>query len=458
MIGLTAATVGSVFKRALCATAMCTLVAGTAMAQENFTASDLGGKLTPMGAIKAGNADGSIPEWTGGITQPPAGYTPGMHHPDPFADDKPLFTITAQNMGQYADKLTEGHKALLQQYPDSYRMPVYPTRRSASAPQSVYDASIANAKNAKLVADGNGVEGAAHGVPFPVPQTGVEPVWNHLLRWRGQNMVRRVGQANPQADGSYTMIMIDEKTKFLYNRPEGPDGQTSTYFLQEVTAPARLAGEILLVHETMNQIAAPRSAWTYNPGQRRVRRAPNVAYDNPGTASDGLRTSDQLDMFNGAVDRYTWKLVGRQEMYVPYNSYKLHSSDVKYEDLVKPRHINQDFTRYELHRVWVVDAELKPGTSHIYAKRRFYIDEDSWQILVADHYDGRGQMWRVAEAHPINYYDVPAFWSTLDAIYDLQSGRYTALGFDNQERMYDYTRELGASDFSPDSLRRAGVR
>ena len=442
-------------KAALLAGALALAGATPALAQ---SAADLGKTLTPMGAIKAGNKDGTIPEWTGGLTKGPEGWQPGQPYPDPFKDDKPLFTITAQNMAQYADKLTEGNKALLQAYPDTYKMIVYPTRRTAGYPQRIYDETIANASRAKLAEGGNGVIGAKEGVPFPVPQSGVEAVWNHLLRYRGEEISRRVGQANPQTNGAYTMITLQESVKYLYQAPGGTDSNTSLYFLQEVVAPARLAGEILLVHETINQVVEPRSAWTYNPGQRRVRRAPNVGYDNPGTASDGLRTNDNFDMFSGAPDRYEWTLVGKKEMYVPYNSYKLHASGLSYDDMIKPRHINQDLARYELHRVWVVEGKLRQGTSHIYALRRFYIDEDSWQILVADHYDARGQMWRVAESHGVQYWEVPAYWSTLDALYDLQSGRYTALGFDNQEPPYNFNPGLTQADFSPDSLRRTGVR
>lgn len=421
------------------------------------TAADLGKTLTPMGAIKAGNADGSIPEWTGGITKPPANWQAGTIEVDPFPEDKVKFTITAANMAQYEDKLPEGLKALLKRYP-TYKMNVYPTRRSASYPDRIYKETIANASRAKLADGGNGVEGAKEGVPFPIPKEGVEAVWNHLLRYRGEATERNVGQVNPQTDGSYTLIMLHEQVKYLYQAPGGAPANTSLYFLQEVTSPARLAGEILLVHETINQVKEPRSAWTYNPGQRRVRRAPNVAYDNPGTASDGLRTTDNFDIYSGAPDRYDWKMIGKKEMYVPYNSYKLHSKDTKYDDIIKPGHINQDLARYELHRVWVVEATLKQGTSHIYAKRRFYIDEDSWQILVADHLDARGEMWRVAESHPVNYYSMPTFWSTLDALYDLQSGRYTAIGLDNQEAPYKFDAKFTDADFSPDSLRRAGVR
>lgn len=420
-------------------------------------ASSLGKDLTPFGAIRAGNADGTIPEWTGGITQPPPGYQVGDHHPDPFADDQVLFSITGENADQYADKLPVGHLAMLKRYP-TFRMDIYPTRRSASAPQYVYDAAIANASTATLTPDGNGVKGARIGVPFPIPENGLEAVWNHILRWRGPGFTRRVGQANPTASGAYSMVMFEDDVLIRYGQQDFADENIALYFLQRVVAPARLAGEILLVHETIDQVAEPRNAWTYNPGQRRVRRAPNVAYDNPGTAADGLRTSDQLDLFNGAPDRYEWTLVGRKEMYVPYNSYTLHSDKLTYKDIIKPNHLNPDVLRYELHRVWVVDAALKEGTNHIYSRRTLYMDEDTWQILAVDHYDGRGQIWRVGEGHPINYYEVPALWSTLDVSYDLQSGRYTANGFDNEERMYDFSAKLSPANFTPDALRRAGVQ
>jgi len=226
-----------------------------------------------------------------------------------------------------------------------------------------------------------------------------------------------------------------------------------------VAAPARLAGEILLVHETLNQNKEHRRAWIYNPGQRRVRRAPNVAFDNPRTASDGLATADQFDMMNGSPERYNWELVGKKEMLVPYNSYKLHSGDVKYDEIVKPLHINQDLARYELHRVWVVDATLKEGARHIYKRRTFYVDEDSWQILVVDCYDNRDELWRVQEGYAINYYDLPNVWTTLDTTVDLQSGRYLAIGLNNEEAItYDFSAKFDLSNFSPGALRRAGVR
>jgi hypothetical protein len=423
-------------------------------------ASRLGNDLTPLGGEKAGNADGSIPAWTGGITTPPAGYTPGMHHPDPYKDDAVLFTITGANADKYADKLTAGQLALLKAYPD-YTMPVYPTHRSASNPQRIYDATKQYATTAALTEGGNGITGAIVGIPFPIPQNGLEVIWNHLTRYRGVAASRHISQAAPQRNGSYTLVDFSDEFLFNYVREgiqEKDLDNVLIYFKQEVTAPARLAGSILVVHETMDQVKEPRRAWLYNTGQRRVRRAPNVAYDNPGTAADGMRTSDQFDMFNGAPDRYDWKLVGKKEMYVPYNSYKLHSDSLKYSDILKPLHINQDLTRYELHRVWVVDATLKPGTNHVYSRRTFYLDEDSWQILAVDQYDGRGQLWRVSEAHCINYYDALTFWSTLEVHTDLLAGRYLAFGLDNESKMYDFSLKRTPADYTPSTLRQEGVR
>jgi hypothetical protein len=417
--------------------------------------------LTPMGAERAGNAAGTIPEWTGGITSPPAGYSPGDHHPDPYADDEVSFRIDASNYSQYADQLSVGQKAMFERYPETYFMNVYPTRRSATFPQRSLDMSIENAKTATLAADGEGVVNAAEGFPFPFPENAYELMWNHKLKPKGTGGIRYNNQVAPTTDGKYTFVKLREELLGLYYK----EGVTIAdidnillYFFQEVESPARLAGNILLVHETLNQVELGRQAWIYNPGQRRVRRAPNVAYDNPGTASDGLRTNDMTDMFNGAMDRFDWEMVGKKEMYVPYNSYKSHQADVTTDDLVMPGHLNPEYYRYELHRVWVVEARLKDGMRHINSRRTYYMDEDSYQILLVDHYDNRDQLWRFSEAHCINYYDALIFWSTFEAHYDLQSGRYVAQGFDNQDAVNTFNVEEAESQFTPQALRTRGRR
>ena len=269
-------------------------------------ANRLGADLTPLGGEVKGNADGSIPAWTGGITAAPAGYKSGDHHPDPFPGDAPLYTITAANYKQYADFLSAGQIKLFETYPETFKMPVYKTRRSASAPARVYEATKQNALSAELVQSGNGIKNAVVGVPFPIPANGLEAIWNHILRYRGENIARFAGQAAPTASGDYTLIGFDDELMIKYSAmgvsAEDLEAENVLMkFKQKVTSPSRLAGTALLVHETMDQVRDPRQAWTYNTGQRRVRRAPNIAYDAPGTAADGLRTTDDFDMFNGAT-------------------------------------------------------------------------------------------------------------------------------------------------------------
>ncbi len=426
-------------------------------------AARLGDDLTPVGAEKASNADGSIPAWNGGLTSPAdaghADFQSGGHHPDPYADDRIITTIHKSNMSLFQDKLTAGHRTMLEMY-DSFRMNIYPTRRSAALPDRIYDASRQSAIEASLSSDGNGVEGTAIGIPFPIPKNGLEAIWNHMLRYRGESSMRYVGQAPVTRSGSYTLVRLRDTSISFYHAQEAlKNSNLLLKFIQNTLAPPRLAGTVLLVHETMNQNIEPRKAWIYNPGQRRVRRAPNIAFDNPGTGSDGLRTSDQLDMFNGSPERYHWELVDKREIYVPYNSYRLHSNALEYDDVLDPLHLNPDNLRYELHRVWVVDATLKENTSHLYKRRTFYIDEDSWQILHADQYDNRDQLWRVSEAHVINYYDVPVLWSTVEVHHDLQSGRYLALGLNNEEpKTVDFQFDVQAEDFTLSALRRSGRR
>jgi hypothetical protein len=421
----------------------------------------LGTTLTPMGAEKAGNAAGTIPAWDGGLTSAMPAYKSGGNYPDPYASDKALFTIDQSNVDKYKDNLSPGQVALIKKYPD-YKMIVYPTHRSASYPTCAYNETKECAAHAKLAPGGNGVVGCSGGVPFPIPKDGNEAIWNAELHYAGDTYAMNWDQAAVTRTGDYAMVKFEYEYDFSYGNCSKPAAQREANkklnYLQSVTAPARLAGQILLVHETVDQAKEPRSAWTYNPGQRRVRLAPNVAYDNPGTAADGLRTNDDFGMFNGATDRYDWKLIGKREMYIPYNSYKLSDPGLKYTDVLKPGHINQDLARYELHRVWVVDSTLKAGTSHIYARRTFYIDEDSWSIVAIDKYDGRGDLWRVAELHNENWYNVPMFYGTVEVHNDLQSGRYIAMGLRNEEKKIYEPIKRSPGDYTPNNLRGEGIR
>ena len=417
--------------------------------------SRLGADLTPIGAERAGNAEGTIPAWTGGISTPPAGYDPTKGYLNPFADEKPLYVITAANMDQYKDKLAPGQMELLRRYP-SYKMKVYPTHRTVAYRDDVYKYAKLEASTAKLVDGGNGVEGVKKSnVPFPIPESGVEVIWNHNFRDLGGSLVRRSADFPVQADGSYTLGKRTETIAFS-SFMDSPEPNRIFYYVNATTAPANASGEVSLVHEPVNQVAEPRLAWQYNPGQRRVIRAPELAYDSPGTGADGLRTNDDFNSFNGSPDRYDWKLLGKKEMIIAYNNFDLTDKSLNYDDLIQKETFNQDFVRYELHRVWVVEGTLKPGMRHIYSKRVFYLDEDSWTVVHGDQYDGRGELWRVREQYPVQWYDAPAMGPAGEVMYDLQARRYIVNALTNEERPIVFGKKFKTRDFSQAALRRMG--
>ncbi|MFV3308165.1 DUF1329 domain-containing protein [Pseudomonas sp. NY15181] len=425
-------------------------------------ADKLGSSLTPMGAQKEGNADGSIPAWTGGL-KPGAATVQNGFLGDPYASEKPLFVITAANAEQYKEKLTPGQLALFKRYPDSYRIPVYPSHRSAAAPQAVYDSIKKGATQVQLINDGNGLSNFdTHYTPFPIPKSGVELVWNHETRYRGSNFLRYTAQVVPQVNGDFTPVGFKESVGFPQSMGDNDPSKSSNimyYYKQEVIAPARLTGTVNLAYETIDQLKEPRQAWTYNAGQRRVRRAPEVAYDGPGSAADGMRTADNSDLYNGAPDRYDWKLIGKKEIYIPYNSYRMMSPKLKLADLVRPGHLNPDHARYELHRVWEVEGTLKPGARHVYAKRHMYFDEDTWALAEVDHYDSRGQLWRVAEGHQATDYQQGISLYAAQALYDLIAGRYLVMNLINEAKQgTQYDQKYTSNDFTPAALRNSGIR
>ncbi len=418
----------------------------------------LSAELTPLGGERAGNAAGNIPEWTGGIMAPPSGYKPGDSHPDPFAADSALFTISASNWEQHAAQLTDGQKALLRAHPETWRMPVYPTRRSASYPSWVYEAIASNATRARVIMQGKGgVANATVSSPFPIPKSGVEIIWNHNLRWRGVYVQRNNGLAAVTRHGNYRIVLSAQEIGLPYgSRHDTPFKRKYPNVMfavkSKVIEPALLAGNGSLVIETINQTDDPRKVWTYSQSLRRVVRAPFVAYDFPSPNTDNLRTIDDVELFLGPPDRFEWTLLGKREIYIPYNAYRLNSNAVAPEEILLAHHINPDLTRYELHRVWVVEGRLKSGEKHVYSRRIFYVDEDSWQIAVADLYDLDGKLWRVAEAHAVNFYEVPALWSTLEVYNDLKVQRYLVSGLDNALSPPLFGETTDPRGFSPNAL------
>src|SRR5690554_266913 len=417
--------------------------------------------LTPVGAERGANASGSIPEWTGGLSEAPANWRKGQVEVNPFPDDEPLFVITADNMHLYRDVLSDGHIRMLEQYGPEFFMPVYQTRRTAAFPEHVYEKSFENALSAELLDNGNGVRKTITTSPFPIPKSGLEVIWNHILRYRGEEVSFRSGSATPQVDGSYNPVVTQYDYYFAYGKQgaELADIDNKIFYLKTDTiSPSSIAGTITLVHETLDQVRSPRLAWRYDSGSRRLRRSPNLAYETDLPNSSSLRSVDQKDMYNGAPNQYDWELKGKRELLVPYNAYKLHDDAVRPSDVIRPNHINQDLARYELHRVWVVEAKRRVGISHIYDRRVFYIDEDSWQIMVSEEYNEEGELWRVSEAHNISYYSVPVFWTTMEMTYDLKAQRYYIDGLDNGYAPYDFNPGYRGNEFTASTARRAARR
>jgi hypothetical protein len=436
--------------------ASATLSAQAAVTAEEAKA--LGTTLTLVGAEKAANKDGTIPAYTGGMTTAPAGYKAGDGiRPDPFAGEKPRVSVDAKNLSQHAGQLTEGTKALMQKYP-SFRVDVYPTHRSVAFPKFVTDNTAKHALSAKTLNDGRSIEGAHAGFPFPIPKTGYEAMWNHLVRFNGQSYEAKYRNLSVDSSGRATLategISVQE-----YPFWDTSKTSAETYWRIKLTytAPARRAGEALMIIDPLDIGTKDRRAWTYLPGQRRVKLAPDLGHDTPNPGTAGATTFDDTFMFNGSMDRFDFKLVGKKEMFVPYNAYTA-VYGAKQADLLKPNHLNPDLVRWELHRVWVVEATLREGKRHVYSKRTFYLDEDSWMALATDEYDARGQLYRTGFAYMAPSYDLPAPYTDMFGHYDLVSRLYSITGFIAETGGMRHTKPLTDREWTADSLAGAGIR
>ncbi|RJP36352.1 MAG: DUF1329 domain-containing protein [Desulfobacteraceae bacterium] len=420
--------------------------------------------LTSLGAERQGNADGTIPPWDGGIkTIPPIGYNgPGSLYPDPYENDEVVLRITKDNLNQYSDKLSEGIKELFKRFPDTYYIDVYPTRRSMAAPEWMYENTHKNALTAEADENTMIITGAYGGVPFPIPKNGFEIVMNHLLRWLGHGIhyehrgliIDSSGRISPGEGGPVWF-------KLPYYDKNGTLENSNGYYMYMfslMTAPPRKNGEVILALDPVNMAKSERKAWQYLTGQRRVRRAPSISYDTPNTTFGGHINYDDQYMFNGSPDRYNWKIIDKKEMYIPYNCYKVYlEPDLKKRFIAN--HPNPEYVRWELHRVWVVEGTLKEGSRHVYNKRRFIIDEDSWNIVLSDNYDAQGELWRSLVFHSKVSYDLPGISLGEVIGFEFQRGVYIVQTQTSQFGK-DLNHEIIEDDsfFTPENIRRRGLR
>ena len=384
-------------------------------------ATALNNNLMPLGGVRAGNAEGTIPAWDGGLSSsnsPTVGDVPAQL----FADEKPVMQIDSTNMGEYVDKLTPGTQALLNKYPETFRVDVYPTHRTATASASVYENTMKNATNCKLISNGDSVEGCFGGIPFPIPQAGNEVIWNHLLRVEAQSIEFGFKNLIVSSDGSHSLATRnDNYYQFPYYYEGGSaENWNGNYFIQRfsTTAPAFKVGESLVIHDNVDPTKY-RQAWQYLVGQRRVRKAPTVGYDTPDFVASGANYFDEVHGFFGAPDRFDWKIIGKEEKYIPYNNNLLVTTTV--EDAYTGHHFNPDKTRWELHRVWVVEATVKDGSRHAVPKRRFYIDEDTWLINLVDGYDAENNLWRTSQVPSFVVPKIPATVVKPVIVFNLQA-------------------------------------
>lgn len=452
------------FKLAATAAAVTSCFLGSALAAVSADeAKALGTTLTEFGAVKAGNADGSIPAYTGGAINPPPSYKPESgRYPDPFANEKSLFSIDAKNMTQYEEFLIPGVQQMLRAYP-GFRIDVYPSHRTASYPKWVLDNTLKNATTAQLTGsiEGDGVKDAYGGVPFPIPKNGYEVMWNYLLRPMPPQFVNR--DDNLLVDAAGTVVLLGNftnKNAYPFYDPTKTSLPDQYYLkqLDEGNAPSSQVGYNILLTYSINYSKADQLTWVYTPGQRRVRTAPEFSYDTPAANFGGVLTYDEIYLLAGRLDRFDFKLVGKKEIYTPYNAYKIQTA--KESDAATPKYLNPDDVRWEKHRVWVVEATLKTGKRHVLSRRTYYVDEDSWLILATEGYDQSGKLYRLGLSLPFMVYNANFPFVSPFTYYltDLTKGSYffNPLGPSGYITVHDGAPDMGA--FTPGRLGSSGVR
>lgn len=412
--------------------------------------------LTPIGAERAGNADGSIPAWTGGLpkAQP---IDPKVGYLDPFAEDQPLYTVTAANAAQYKDLLSAGHLTLLKRDARTFRMRVYPTRRSAAYPDEV----LAEVKKQAPLAgtDGYHIRNVGRSsVPFPIPADGLQVMWNHVFRWRGGSVDRQYIWAPVAGNGKYFVVKFQQSIVFdqqgyMVESREGRLFNSRSIFL----SPPSLIGLRAVTWEPIDPASEPRARWVFLPQALDTRRQPSYEYDTYEPATGGLRTADQNDGWNGSPDRYDWKLIGKRELLIGYNGYRLADRTLRYADIIRPRNVDPDLLRYERHRVWVVEATARKA--HRYHRRIFYVDEDTWQVAQEEVFNKEGRLFRFGDHQMMQFYDVQAPWYAATIHHDLMSASYLVTYLSNQEPFptrWGFKGRL--SDYLPGNLRSMGLR
>jgi hypothetical protein len=419
-------------------------------------ASGLSPDLTPTGAIAKGSTDGLVPAWV-------ADKKEADRIQQALASETPQLIINGSNFQQHVEYLTDGQIALFNKYPNTYEMPVYQSHRLHHVPDWLKAATIKNKADAQLIDNGNGITNVWPGQPFPEPKNAHEVLWNHLTAWRGISLkgIFLESAVHPKQDFYITKTDLEIAMPFYQaNREAVTDNIILNYYLTRIVSPPRIAGGAILVHDSMNAKAKQRQSWIYNASQRRVRRLPFLGYDTPNMISDDIRVVDDFNLFNGSPDRYDWKLIGKRIVYIPYNAVKMANASVDFKSLLTPYHLKTNATRFELHRVWELEATLKEDAHHIYTKRKLFLDEDSWITVLSEQYNNNGELWRVSHSHTQYIPEMPGVMKVGDVFHDLKTHSYYAQALlQRNGKLYKFSEELPEkSRFSPIALKRYSKR
>ena len=426
-----------------------------------------GSELTAFGSEKPGNKEGTIPAYSGKAPNAPASFDPAApgQRPDPYGD-KPLYTITAQNAAQYADKL-DGLIEVFKRYP-SFKMEVFPSHRDFAYPKHILDGTLKNATACKASEQELTLDGCYAGVPFPIPTTGSQVMWDHMVQFQH---VAAEGKSRgflvPASGNPVLQTELKVVEQFDYHAPGNlapnhAEGTAYRKFYAEASGPPRRVGEKILALAMLDMQKGDK-VYQYIPGQRRVKLAPNMAYDAPSPFTGGTSTMDEGQGYYGAMDRYDWKLIGKKEKLIPYDNFSLTNAKACTEEKVisSKNFPNPECMRWELHRVWVVEATLKSGFRHVYAKRRFYWDEDFLTAGVAEGYDASGKMFRIVLQAVYPYYANEGGGGNGDSTFflDLNTGGWAVQGFTPcPDCGWWPIKPKEARFFSPDAMSGDGIR
>lgn len=431
-------------------------------------AAQLGTSLTEVGANPAANADGSIPAFTGSMRGLPEGLEyagPGSPYPDPYASDPILFSISAANHADHEAFLSPGLKAMFEIYPETFRVDVYPTHRDGAYSEAFINKLKYNAVNAQLYNGEDGIKGFTGSVAFPIPKTGAEVLWNSRTSGPFHTLTGTYSDIAVFSNGARSVRKSTIMSEYPYANPENQVGLVekdlgvwAANVMTNVHEPVRDKGTITSIYEPYDYVTHAREAWRYLPGSRRVRRAPTVGYDTPDGPGGFITVDDTLG-FNGAMDRFSWTLLGKKELYVPFHNYSFDQQGLDYDELLTPYHVNPDYIRYEKRRVWVVEANLIEGKRHLYGKRRFYIEEDSWNIVMTENYDGRGELWKVVLINSLYEYNTQGYVNRAMMFHELRAGGYITIRLVNDSEQMNYMAPAkGQNYYSPTNVRKLGRR